>query len=161
VIELRTVADITTLRESCSVECKLAAGRDGMGAISDEFWTTYSAFANSDGGLIILGVREVPKGFDVAGIGNPGKLRQQLFESANNRQKVSVNLLTNTSVNEATIDGRTLVVVEIPRATREQRPVPASQRGGLPPRRVIGATDDCRAGRTFARWSRSAGFRHE
>lgn len=122
-IELRTVADIMTLRESCSVECKLAAGRDGMGAISDEFWTTYSAFANSDGGLIILGVRELAKGFDVAGIGNPGKLRQQLFESANNRQKVSVNLLTNASVNEATIDGRTLVVVEVPRGTREQRPV--------------------------------------
>ncbi len=42
----RTLADIRRLHESVALECKLAAGRDGKGALPDDFWPTYSAFAN-------------------------------------------------------------------------------------------------------------------
>ena len=41
----------------------------------------------------------------------------------NNRQKVSANLLTDAQVREIQIEGRTVIVVEIPRAARKQRPV--------------------------------------
>lgn len=48
-IEIRSIEDIAALRESCALECKLAAGRDGKGAVPEDFWPTYSAFANTSG----------------------------------------------------------------------------------------------------------------
>lgn len=116
-------ADLALLRESVSLECKLAGGRDGKGGLPEDFWPTYSAFANTDGGVVLLGVREHKGQFELAGIENPNKLRTELFNHLNNRQKVSANLLTDAHVQELHIDGKVLLVVEVPRASRQQRPV--------------------------------------
>jgi predicted HTH transcriptional regulator len=122
-IEIKSIEDVELLRESVDLECKLATGRDGQGALSQDFWPTYSAFANTEGGLVLLGLRQHKGRFEVVGIANPGKVRQELFDGLNNRQKVSANLLTNASVKEFTLEGKTLLAIEIPRATRKQRPV--------------------------------------
>lgn len=122
-IEFTALDDLSLLRESVSLECKLAQGRDGKGALPDDFWPTYSAMANTDGGIVILGVRERKGQFEVAGIENPDKLRTELFNHLNNRQKVSVNLLRDEDVRAWPVEGKTLLVVEIPRARRQQRPV--------------------------------------
>ena len=116
--------DIDLLRESLEVECKLAAGQDGKGAVPKDFWPTYSAFANTHGGLIVLGVQEKPKGvFTAVGVANPDRLRRELFDQANNREKISANLLTDAHVEAVSVDGNTLLVVEIPAATRKNKPV--------------------------------------
>lgn len=57
-IPINSLDDLSLLRESVSLECKLANGRDGKGALPDDFWPTYSAMANTDGGVVILGMRE-------------------------------------------------------------------------------------------------------
>jgi len=57
-INIQTLEDIATLSETLGLECKLAAGRDGKGQLPADFWPTYSAFANSRGGIILLGVQE-------------------------------------------------------------------------------------------------------
>jgi ATP-dependent DNA helicase RecG len=124
---IQTLQDLVLLRESVSLECKLASGRDGKGALPEDFWPTYSAMANTDGGVVVLGMRESKGHFVPVGIENPGKVRTDLFNSLNNRQKVSVNLLTDNLVREWLIDGKTLLVVEIPRARRQQRPVHLSR----------------------------------
>lgn len=121
--ELKTITDIELLREAVDLECKLAAGRDGSGAVPQDFWPTYSAFANTEGGVVLLGVREKMGAFIVAGIENVPKVRQELFDLAHNRQKVSACLLTDEHVREVVLDGRTILVVEVPRAPRKQRPV--------------------------------------
>ena len=54
-IDLTSIEDLSLLRESVSLECKLANGRDGKGALPDDFWPTYSAFANTGGGVVVLG----------------------------------------------------------------------------------------------------------
>ena len=122
-IEIQSIADLELLRESVELECKLAAGRDSQGALPDDFWPTYSAFANTHGGIVILGLREKQGRFDVAGIANVAKVRRELFDALNNRQKVSLNLVTDAQVREVVLDGRTILVVEVPRARRKQRPV--------------------------------------
>lgn len=122
-IDIQSIADLELLRESVDLECKLAAGRDGQGAVPDDFWLTYSAFANTQGGLVVLGIREKHRQFFIEGIANVPKVRKELFDSLNNRQKVSTNLLSDASVRETTIDGKTILFIEIPRATRKQRPV--------------------------------------
>ncbi len=122
-IEIQSIADLELLRESVDLECKLAAGRDGQGAVPEDFWPTYSAFANTQGGMVVLGMREKHGHFSIEGIANVPKVRKELFDSLNNRQRVSANLLTDASVREVTMDGKTILLIEIPRATRKQRPV--------------------------------------
>lgn len=122
-IDLQYLEDLTLLHESISLECKLANGRDGKGALPEDFWPTYSAMANADGGVVVLGVRERKGQFELAGVENVDKVRTELFNNLNNRQKVSVNLLVDAHVREWVLNGKTLLVVEIPRARRQQRPV--------------------------------------
>ena len=61
--------DLATLAESVELECKAAQGRDGRGELPDDFWKTYSAMANTEGGVILLGVQEKPRGqFRILGL---------------------------------------------------------------------------------------------
>ena len=123
-LEVITLADIAALCENFEVECKLAVGKDGKGALPKDFWETYSAFANSYGGDILLGVREKKNHqFEVAGVEDTVKVLNDLWTSLNNPQKVSANLLTEKLVQVLDIDGRAVVRVHVPRASRKQQPV--------------------------------------
>ncbi len=120
---INTLDDIALLAESVEVECKLAAGQDGKGQLPKDFWPTYSAFANMHGGLIVLGLREKDRRFQVHGVEEPDRVIVDLFNTLNNPQKVSANLLTDKDVSTLTIEGKTLVVVEVPAAPRKQKPI--------------------------------------
>ena len=122
-IDIQSIADLELLRESVDLECKLAAGRDGKGALPEDFWPTYSSFANTEGGMVLLGVREKNGQFLIVGVADVAKVRKELFDALNNRQKVSVNLLTDAAAREIVLEGRTVIAIEIPRANRKQRPV--------------------------------------
>ena len=123
-IEIHSIADLALIKESVDLECKLATGPDGKGELPKDFWPTYSAFANSEGGLVVLGVRERNETFSVVGVHNVAKVRRELFDGLNNRQKVSTNLLSDEHVREVPLEGgATVLTIEIPRATRKQRPV--------------------------------------
>lgn len=98
-------------------------GVDGKGALPEDFWPTYSAMANTDGGVVMLGLRERKGQFELVGIDNTEKVRAELFNNLNNHQKVSVNLLTDQHVQELEIQGKKLLCIEVPRAPRKLRPV--------------------------------------
>ena len=67
-IEITSLEDLTWLAESVEIECKLAAGQDGRGKLPDDFWPTYSAFANTHGGLVVLGVKEKQGRYELRGV---------------------------------------------------------------------------------------------
>ena len=91
---LNTLADIAAIKETWQVECKLAQGRDGSGALPEDIWETYSAFANTQGGDIFLGLRELGPGrYELAGIPEPGKVVSDLMAGVNDPKVVSTNLL--------------------------------------------------------------------
>lgn len=115
--------DLKTLSESVELEFKLAQGADGKGKLPDDFWRTYSAMANTRGGLIVLGVREKKGVFTIEGIGDIATVKKQLFDIANNKKKVNVNLLTDQRVQIFDIENKRIIVIEIPTARREQKPV--------------------------------------
>lgn len=121
--DLHTLEDINLLGESLELECKLAQGQDGTGEVPKDFWRTYSAMANAQGGLVLLGVQEKSGQFSVAGLKNPAKVRADLFNTLNNRAKVSTNLLSDADVTTAVVDSRNVLVISIPAATRKQKPV--------------------------------------
>ena len=115
---------LINLSESAELECKLASGRDGTGALPKDFWPTYSAFANTHGGVVLLGIREKPRGqFTVEGVKQPDKVITDLFNTLNNSQKVSANLLSDADVRVIEFEGKSVVQITVPRASRQQRPV--------------------------------------
>jgi ATP-dependent DNA helicase RecG len=122
-IEIKKFEDIALLRESVDLECKLAVGPDGRGKLPDDFWSTYSAFANTHGGLVILGIKEKKGRFECIGIPDVERIIKELFDNLNNRQKVSINLLTDRNVRKLTLENSDLVMIEVPAATRKQKPV--------------------------------------
>ena len=122
-IENFSLEDLSLLRESVTLECKLAIGVDGKGVLPDDFWPTYSAMANTDGGLVILGMRERKGRFEVQGLENIDKVRKDLFNQLNNHNKTNINLLTDRHVFEHEIDNKKLLIINIPRAQRKQQPV--------------------------------------
>lgn len=121
--DLHSLDDLSLLAETAELECKLAQGQDGKGEVPKDFWPTYSAMANTHGGVILLGVREKDGVFSAAGIENVDKVRTDLFNTLNNPGKVSVNLLSDTDVTTQTVDGKAVMIVRIPPASRKQKPV--------------------------------------
>ncbi|WDP90670.1 MAG: putative DNA binding domain-containing protein [Desulfobacter sp.] len=122
-LEIKTLDDISALSETYEIECKLAAGKDGKGELPKDFWPTYSAFANSYGGDVILGLKETKTGFKVKGITRPQKVTDDLWSLLNDPKKVSVCLLGQKDVRLLEIDGKTLIQISVPRAARKQKPV--------------------------------------
>ena len=116
--------DVATMAESVDLECKSAQGRDGQGELPDDFWKSYCAMANSDGGVIWLGIQEKPRGqFQALGLANLEKVRKALWDNLNNRKQVSLNLLSEQHVHPVKVAGKTVLRVEVPRAARQARPV--------------------------------------
>lgn len=115
--------ELGELTESLVLECKLAQERDGRGELPKDFWPTYSAFANTRGGTVLLGVSEKDGEFRVEGIQDVEKVKKDLFSTLNDRGKVNVNLLNDSNVTTISVDGKTLIRISIPAATRKAKPV--------------------------------------
>lgn len=116
--------DLASLAESCDLECKAAQGRDGEGELPEDIWKSYSAMANADGGVILLGVQEKPRGeFRVLGLVEVERVRKALWDNLHNRKQVSCNLLNEHDVTPIEIDGRSVLRIQVPRAARQVKPV--------------------------------------
>lgn len=102
--------------ESSDLEFKSARG-----GVPGSLWETYSAMANTDGGVIFLGVEDSPT--HISGLNHPDKTRKALWDNLNNRGKVSINLLTDADVQVVSIEEKSILVLKVPRAERRQRPV--------------------------------------
>lgn len=122
-LRVTTLDDIAGLRENYEVECKLAAGRNGQGEVPKDVWETYSAFANSDGGDIFLGLEEKQGTFRLNGIVNTTKVLDDFWNLINNSQKISNNILKREHVSEIKLNGKIIIRIHVPRAMRKQRPV--------------------------------------
>ncbi|MBQ3619871.1 MAG: putative DNA binding domain-containing protein [Bacteroidales bacterium] len=100
-------------------------GKSAKGGFPDSFWESYSAFANSDGGVIVLGVEEDGNGNLCIkdGLKDAPKMKETFWKLVNNRQKISHNIVLEKCVYILESDGKQILVVEIPRAERTVRPV--------------------------------------
>jgi ATP-dependent DNA helicase RecG len=121
-----TIQDITDLRaltESVEVEFKLAGGKNGKGQLPRDFWSSYSAMANGRGGWVILGVKEENREFIPVGILDIEKVKTDLFNQLNDRDKVSVNVIHDEDVQSIELKGQPVLAIHIPAATRKKKPV--------------------------------------
>lgn len=107
-------------KEADDLEFKSAAG-----GFPKSFWDTYSAFANTGGGTIILGVAEKKDGTYLDNLSDEqiDKYQKDFWSGANNRSTISRNLLTKDDVIVGNYKGHKLLLFYIPRAKPELRPV--------------------------------------
>ena len=111
---------LTTYKENSLLEVKSARG-----GLPNSLWESYSAFANSEGGVIVLGVKENTKdgSLYVEGLEDVHKLLKDFWNMVNNRQKVSCNILTDSMAVPDKLEGKDVIVIRVPRAERTSRPV--------------------------------------
>ncbi|WP_407732145.1 RNA-binding domain-containing protein [Pseudocitrobacter faecalis] len=123
-LQINDIIDLQTLVESEQVEFKLAGGKDGKGELPKDFWPTYSAMANGRGGWVILGVKEQAGKFTPVGVVDPEKIKTDLFNQLNDRDRVSVNVLqSENDVQLVSLQGKNVLAIHIPQAMRKQKPV--------------------------------------
>jgi predicted HTH transcriptional regulator len=120
----RELPELDTLVEGDEIEAKAAQGRHGQGVVPRSVWETYSSFANTRGGHILLGVLERDDGsFDYVGVPDPERLADAFWREVCDPGVVSANILSRADVRVVAHRGARFVVVRVPRATRAQRPV--------------------------------------
>lgn len=106
-------------RENNRLEAKLATG-----GLPQSLWETYSAFANSCGGLILLGVEELPDHtLRVQGLLEPHEMAEEFWTMVRDPSVVSANILRPEDVWVAGTDDGAVLVIEVPAAERDQLPV--------------------------------------
>lgn len=110
---------ISKAREGQHLEFKEASG-----GLPEDVWETYSAFANTEGGVIVLGVREEPsKTFAVVGVPDAQKAVADFWSILRNPQRVSRDIMLYDGVRVERVDDVDLVVIDVPRAERGDKPV--------------------------------------
>ena len=118
---------IRTMR-AVGADLRQVEAKRAKGELPDKLWTSVSAFANSPGGgVVMLGVDE-KSGFEITGVNNAGKLQQDLAAVfANMHPKIQ------GSIDVLSLDGKHVVVAEVPEAPAEMKPcyyVPAGEENG-------------------------------
>lgn len=105
------------IKEDSNIELKKAKNQ-----VPKSFWETYSAFANTDGGIVIFGVDE--KSREVTGVTDAYKLRDDLFNNINNPNKVSNNIISNKDIKIVKLKNELeIIIIEIPEAPYNLKPI--------------------------------------
>ena len=112
-------SNLEQYRENNRIEAKKA-----LGGLPRSIWETYSAFANTLGGILLLGVVErKDKSLHAIDLPDPEKLVREFWKLVNDREQASANILTADQVQIRKVDGKRIVVITVPRAQRFDRPV--------------------------------------
>ena len=98
--------------------------KEALGGLPESIWETYSAFANAEGGIILLGVEELPdKTLHALDIPDPYWLIEDFWRIVNDPKLVSANILTEENVQIHTVDGKRIIAIIVPKANPQHRPV--------------------------------------
>lgn len=100
--------------ERVTLECKKATK-----GVPNSLWDTYSAFANTYGGTILLGVvehmdeQDNAKRFEIVGVEDADKIRKDLWNIVNSKEKVNVNLLHDDDIQTIDFDGKEIIAINV------------------------------------------------
>ena len=90
-----TIQEILLKGERVTLECKKAKSE-----MPKSIWQTYSAFANTIGGMILLGVdenmqeKDIQKRYQIIGVDEPRKIVTDFWNTLNS-DKVNENILVD------------------------------------------------------------------
>lgn len=113
------LSKLDSFRESSRIEAKKA-----LGGLPESIWETYSAFANTHGGIILLGVEEhSDRSLHPIDIAYPEEMVADLFEGLNDKRLVSANILCADDAAIEIADGKRIIVIRVPRASGKHFPI--------------------------------------
>jgi predicted HTH transcriptional regulator len=119
-----TCEELTELRENYQFEAKSAQGQNGNGEIPKDLWESYSAMANTEGGKILLGAKELKDGsLEFLGIKDIDKVQKEFWTTINNPQKVNRNILNEIDLQVINCKEKSLILLNIPRVSRIIKPI--------------------------------------
>ena len=122
--KINNIYEILSGGERVTLECKKATK-----GVPTSLWDTYSAFANTYGGIILLGVvehmneQDNAERFEIVGVEDADKIRKDLWNTVNSREKVNINLLYDDDTQTIDIGGRKVIAINVPRADNTVRPI--------------------------------------
>lgn len=105
-------------REGVDIEFK-----EAFDTLPKSIWQTVSAFANTSGGIIILGIKEVRRRFYITGISNPDKMESDFWNTIRNPNKISSLSLDTRAFEIITVEDKYLIRITIPQADYSELPV--------------------------------------
>ncbi|MFM1969103.1 MAG: hypothetical protein RL152_480 [Bacteroidota bacterium] len=100
--------------------------KSGKGGLPGSLWESYSAFANSEGGIIVLGITEKEEILHVDGltVAQVYKYQQDFWNQVNNKGKINANILSEHQVKSIHIGmGQYVLVIQVPAADYRAKPV--------------------------------------
>ena len=99
--------------------------KSAKGGLPESLWQTFSAFANTNGGFIILGINEKNGKLTPDNLTDEQLSRyiKSFWDIAHNRGKVSATIVTEEDVTIETWQGASVLVIRVPRAPYSDRPV--------------------------------------
>lgn len=122
-MDSQEILEMLKYGEHIRLECKKAES-----TLPNSVWETYSSFANTDGGVILLGVEEHVKEteferrFSFVGVNNPTRRIAEFWNTVNS-DKVSANILVDADIGTCEIHNKTILWIRVPAADYRQRPV--------------------------------------
>ena len=113
------LANIERYKENNRIEAKKATG-----GLPVSLWETYSAFANTLGGVILLGVEEhKDKSLHPVDLPDPQWLLSDFYDVLNDRRRVSRNILSDKDVRIVETEGKRIIVINVPRIKKGEEPI--------------------------------------
>lgn len=105
-------------------ENKRIEAKKAQGGLPESLWETYSAFANTLGGVILLGVEELDdKALHQVPLPDPQWLVDEFLRLAEDPKHISINYITQKHIKIKKADGLPIVAIFIPPAPDEIKPV--------------------------------------
>jgi ATP-dependent DNA helicase RecG len=86
--------------------------KDGRGGLPRSIWDTISAFANTSGGIVVLGVQEQDEGLALVGVPNPHRMLDDFHNLNRNQQRINRD-----------VDDKSVIVIRVRPAETRLRPI--------------------------------------
>jgi ATP-dependent DNA helicase RecG len=118
IMTIEELLEALKLGEDQDLEFKAA-----QGGLPRSAWETVSAFANTTGGTIVLGVAERDGKFEIVGVNKPQTLIKDFWDTHNSPQKINYPICRDSDVTALTVGEHTVICIQIPQASRQQRPI--------------------------------------
>ena len=110
--------DLKKAKENVFLEFK-----KGEKIVPESLWETYSAFCNTVGGTIILGIKEKKEENLILGVEKPDDMIKNIWNTLNNKNKVSHNALEDSDLYKLKIEDKTIVIMNVKEVSNSKKPV--------------------------------------